>query len=182
MRRAWLEGSRIVFLCVVAAIVYGVVHDMVTAHVCVEYFTIGHQRLFESDRPIYYALAWGVIATWWMGFLLGVPLLLASRVGRWPRLSAADLVRPIGRLLLVMGSCALLAGIAGWVLASRQTILLNAWLAEKVPADHHVRFLAVGAAHLASYWVGGIGGLCLSLWAIHWRWREALAPRSSGPS
>jgi hypothetical protein len=181
MRRAWLEGPTIVFLCVVAAIVYGAVHDMVTAHVCVEYFTIGHERLFESDQPVYYALAWGVIATWWMGFLLGVPLLLASRVGRWPRLSAPDLVRPIGRLLLVMGTCALLAGIAGWVLASRQTILLNAWLAERVPADHHVRFLAVGAAHLASYWVSGIGGLGLSLWVIRRRRREARSSGGRGP-
>jgi len=38
----------IVLLCIVAAVVYGVVHDQVTARVCVEYFTIGHPPVFDT--------------------------------------------------------------------------------------------------------------------------------------
>ncbi len=35
----------ILFMCIAAAVVYGVVHDQVTARVCVEYFTVGHPRI-----------------------------------------------------------------------------------------------------------------------------------------
>lgn len=62
---------------------YGVLHDLVTAHVCVEYFTVGHPQLFEfeTDSPTLLALGWGVVATWWVGAGLGVPLALVARVG-----------------------------------------------------------------------------------------------------
>jgi hypothetical protein len=34
-------------------VVYGIVHDQVTARVCVEYFTVGHPPVFQtnSDTP-----------------------------------------------------------------------------------------------------------------------------------
>ena len=35
-----IQGLRIVFACIVAAVIYGVLHDMITAHMCVEYFTV----------------------------------------------------------------------------------------------------------------------------------------------
>ena len=41
-----IESLKIVVLCIVAAIVYGILHDQVTARVCVEYFTIGHPPIF----------------------------------------------------------------------------------------------------------------------------------------
>lgn len=37
-----IESLKIVLLCIVAAIVYGILHDQVTARVCAEYFAIGH--------------------------------------------------------------------------------------------------------------------------------------------
>ena len=38
----------IVLLCVASAAVYGIVHDQVTARICVEYFTIGHAPVFDT--------------------------------------------------------------------------------------------------------------------------------------
>ncbi|MCC6572762.1 MAG: hypothetical protein IT462_03135 [Planctomycetes bacterium] len=44
-----IDGLKIVGLCVLAAIIFGIAHDMVTAHVCVEYFSIGHRNIFGDQ-------------------------------------------------------------------------------------------------------------------------------------
>jgi hypothetical protein len=49
--RTALESLKIILLCIEAAIVYGILHDQVTARVCVEYFTIGHPPIFHTDDP-----------------------------------------------------------------------------------------------------------------------------------
>ena len=59
-----IEFAKIVVLGVVAAVCYGVLHDQVTARVCVEYFTIGHPPLFNTDSPTLLAFGWGVVGTW----------------------------------------------------------------------------------------------------------------------
>ncbi|HEU4754510.1 MAG TPA: hypothetical protein VFU47_15485, partial [Armatimonadota bacterium] len=69
-------------------------HDQVTVRVCVEYFTVAHPPLITTDSPTLLALAWGVVATWWVGLALGVMLGLAARLGGWPRLVARELIRP----------------------------------------------------------------------------------------
>src|SRR5438552_17902607 len=104
---------RIVVLGLVAAIGYGILHDQVTTRVCVEYFTIGHARLIESESPTVLALFWGVVATWWVGLPLGLMLAAAARIGRRPALTATDLMPSLRRLLAVMYAGALLSGIIG---------------------------------------------------------------------
>ena len=37
-------------------------------------------------------------------------------------------------------------------------IKLNRYLAERLPTSKHAAFLTCGASHLASYWVGFLGG------------------------
>jgi len=110
-----MQALKILGLTVAAAIVFGVLHDQVTARVCVEYFTIGHPRIFgATTSPTLLALGWGVVATWWAGAIIGVPLALVARVGRWPKLAATDLAKPIGVLLLCMALASALAGTVGW--------------------------------------------------------------------
>ena len=88
-----MEWLKIILLCILAAVVYGILHDQVTARVCVEYFTIGHPPVFYTDDPTLLAFGWGVIATWWTGAdLLAVPAVLVSRLGSWPKFNAADLI------------------------------------------------------------------------------------------
>ena len=165
---------RIVILCVVAAVGYGLVQDQVTARVCVEYFTIGHPPVFATESPTLLALGWGVIATWWVGLLLGVPLSLAARVGKRPTRDARDLVKPVLVLLAVIASAALVAGIVGYVLARTGAIFLLQPLADQVPADRHALFLADGAAHNVAYAAGFIGGIVLTIRT--WRRRRFPAP------
>src|SRR5215208_4042841 len=112
-----METLRIVGLALLAAVGYGVLHDQVTARICVEYFTIGHPPLFPTESPTLLALGWGVVATWWVGLPLGVLLSAAARVGARPKLTAAQLRRPVGVLLLAMGACAAIAGVVGATLA-----------------------------------------------------------------
>lgn len=75
--------------------------------------------------------------------------------------SLKSLILPVGILLGVTGVSALLAGIAGFVLASRGSLVLWEPMASAVPKSRHVRFLADLWAHSASYFVGGMGGLFL---------------------
>ena len=161
-----IESLKIIVLCIVAAILYGILHDQVTARVCVEYFTIGHPPIFHTDDPTLLAFGWGVIATWWMGLILSVPAVLASRLGSWPKFDAADLVRPICVLLIVMACASLIAGIAGYFVAGAGGVQLAGSLAHRVPQAKHVVFLADGAAHLAAYGVGFFGGLVLCGWVL----------------
>src|SRR5258708_2938840 len=112
-----MQALAVVGLSVLAAIVYGILHDQITARICVEYFTIRNEPIFRTQSPTLLALGWGVLATWWVGFLLGVPLAVAARARRRPKRAPHSLVRPILILMAVMAACALVAGVTGAVLA-----------------------------------------------------------------
>src|SRR5687767_13481166 len=106
-----MQFLAIVLLCVLFAVGYGILHDQVTARVCVEYFTIYHPPAFDTENPTLLGLGWGIIATWWVGAIMGVPLGLAARVGSRNQRSALSLVRPLALLMGTAGACALVAGI-----------------------------------------------------------------------
>ncbi|MCB9879287.1 MAG: hypothetical protein H6835_16955 [Planctomycetes bacterium] len=171
----------IVAMCIVAAIAYGIAHDLVTAHVCVEYFTIGHPPVFGTDSPLLLALGWGVIATWWVGLMLGLVLAFAAVRGARPMRTARSLLRPVALLLLVMAVCAALAGGIGYFAGGQGWVFLLEPLASRVPSERHVLFLADLWAHSASYLVGFVGGLVLA--GRVWRSRRAatLGPSATSP-
>jgi hypothetical protein len=165
-----MAAIRIVLLSIVAAVLYGIVHDQVTARVAVEYFTVAHPLIIDSEDPTALGLFWGVVATWWVGAILGVLLAVAARVGARPKRSARELVRPIGILLATMAGAALAAGLLGGILGASSAVTLLEPLASQIPAARHARFLGVMWAHLASYGIGGIGGLVLAV--LTWRSRS----------
>jgi hypothetical protein len=169
-----MKTLSIVALCVCSAVIYGIIHDQITARICVEYFTIGHPPVFNTDSPTLLGLGWGVIATWWVGLILGVPLAMVARLGSRPKKTVASLIRPLVRLLIIMGCCALLAGVIGYLLARNRLVFLVEPMASAVPAERHVRFIADLWSHLASYGVGVTGGVVLIV--MTWRGRKP-APR-----
>jgi hypothetical protein len=154
-----MNSAKTIFLCVVAACVYGIIHDQITARICVEYFTVGHPPVFMTDDPTILGIGWGIIATWWVGLILGVGLALAANVGLKPKRKTHSLVRPVMILLLTCGAFAFVAGIVGWVAATNKWVYLRGILAANVPQDKHVAFLTCGFAHSASYAVGLLGGI-----------------------
>jgi hypothetical protein len=157
------EGGKIVLLCVVASVVYGVAHDMVTAHISIEYFTVYHPRLIGSESPWAMALLWGVIATWWMGAALGLALAFAAQAGAAPRLGWRALVGPVAFLLAVSAACAAAAGFVGYHAGGFVIDFLQ-------PQPRHpMQTISVLFAHNASYFVGFLGGLGLAGWTLRRR-------------
>jgi hypothetical protein len=176
-----MQSTSIVLMCLAAAVGYGIAHDQITARVCPEYFTIGHPPVFNTDDPRLLGIGWGVLATWWVGMLLGVPLAIVARAGSRPKRTVGSLVRPVACLLIVTALCALAAGIAGWLLADSGAVFLIGRIASTLPTDKHVPFLADLWAHSASYFVGLTGGIVLiaMVWRSRGRRREPKAPWES---
>ena len=165
----------IVFLAVLACVTYGIIHDQITARICVEYFTIGHPRIIASEDPMTLGVVWGIIATWWVGVLLGVPLAIVARTGSRPKRSAASLIRPVVILQGACASLAMLAGAFGYLAASNGWVRLAGTLAEKVPQQKHIPFLIDLWAHSASYLAGFVGGILLMVWVWRSRGRSSNA-------
>jgi hypothetical protein len=174
-----MQWLAIVVLSVLACVTYGVVHDQITARICVEYFTIGHPPVVPSDDPTVLGCVWGVIATWWVGVLLGVPLATIARFGPRPKRSVGSLVRPMLILLVCNGLFAAVAGLVGYIAAASGWVRLFGRLANAVPADKHVAFLTDLWTHNASYLGGFIGGVGLMLWV--WRGRMQATQAISEP-
>jgi hypothetical protein len=174
-----MEYLKIILLCVVAGVVYGILHDQVTARVCLEYFTVFHPPLFGTQSPTLLAFAWGFVATWWVGLFLGLLLALAARAGGRPKLTAADLVRPVGLLLVVMAGCALFAGITGYVVASRGVVPEPEWMMGALALSAYPGFAADLCAHNASYASGFLGGIVVCV--LQFRRRGRLAVEISAP-
>jgi hypothetical protein len=157
--------------CVIVAVVYGIIHDQITARICIEHFTIGHPRLIDSQSPTVLGLLWGVLATWWMGVILGFALACIARIGRRPKLTLRQLVRPTLMLVAVVSALAIIAGISGMIVSQRRWMILLEPLASRVPEDKHVAFLTCGWAHSASYIGGLLGGIvfCIRTWRVRGR-------------
>jgi len=158
-----LQYFAIVVLCVLSVITYGVLHDQVTARVCIEYFTIGHPPIFTVPvtSPTIVGIAWGVVASWWVGAGLGVTLAFAARFGKRPPRSATSLIKPIAILLAITACFGLCFGAIGWWAASSGWVVLLEPLASRVPSEKHVAFLADLWAHSSSYTFGALGGMVL---------------------
>lgn len=157
-----MQFLKIVCLTIAMAISYGILHDMVTAHLCVEYFTVGHPPVFNTESPVMLAFGWGVIATWWAGAIIGVSLACAARLGPYPKRLASSLAKPLFQLMCIMFMIAAAAGAIGALLAASGQLRLTGRFSAAVPAERQTLFLADLWAHNASYLSGLIGGLVLT--------------------
>lgn len=175
-----IEFAKIVVLGIIAAILYGIVHDQVTARVCIEYFTVFHPRIVNSQSPTVLAFAWGIAATWWAGFGVAIPIALFARLGNRPKLAARDLLKPAIVLLLAMAVLSVVAGLCGYWLGGRGTIHLTGRLAAMLPSDGHPRFLADLWAHQAAYAVGFFGSIWIWGWCAFRRIRLQQAAKRQG--
>lgn len=175
-----LEFLKIVFVSILAAVLYGVIHDQITARVCLEYFTVFHPPVFATQSPTLLGLGWGVIATWGMGIFLGVFLAIASRAGPLPKLSTTMLLKPIGKLLALMFGSALLAGLIGFAATQRGVIVPIEWTGDNLGAATNPRFMAAWWAHSASYAVGLVGGIVLCV--LQYLKRRNIQTDSGAPS
>jgi hypothetical protein len=161
-----MQFLKIVLMSVVAAILFGLVHDQITIRICPEYFTVFHPTIIDSENLTLIALSWGVVATWWIGAGVGFVLALAARWGTWPKLTWSQLVTSVEVLLGAMAVCAFVGGVAGYRFGR-----IPIQLAYGIPADMYQRFMADWCAHLTSYGVGFFGGLGLAVATMIRRYR-----------
>ena len=164
-----MQSLKIVLTCILAAVLYGIFHDLFTAHICVEYFSVFHPPVFATQSSILLALGWGVIATWWLGAFLGALLAISARAGSRKKINASELIRPISGLLFVMAISAAIAGSVGYFLERWGGVAPPVWVASILPPAKHARFMADWWAHNASYAVGSLGGVVLCILTIRKR-------------
>lgn len=157
------QTAKIILLCMATAIIYGIVHNQVTVRISLEYFTIGHRALISSTSPTLMGIAWGVHPNWWVGLGMGVLLAITGRAGKWPKRNARSFVKPLLLLFLISGIASATAGILGYRLANSGTLGLYEPLASSVPASGHAAYISALWMHTASYTVGTMGGLIISL-------------------
>ncbi|MGC3970683.1 MAG: hypothetical protein QM775_26100 [Pirellulales bacterium] len=175
-----MEAVKIIASYIAAAVSYGIVHDQITARICVEYFTVAHPPIFATDDPTLLGLGWGVVATWWAGLGVGLVVAAASRIGPYPKRTARSLLPEIGRLLVVMAVGALLAGTLGGWLAQRGSVRLGRHWQYLISPERHVPFLICAWTHSASYYFGFIGGLLTAAGIRRSRRRMAKAAAKVG--
>jgi hypothetical protein len=149
-----VEFIKIVLACVLAAIVYGIIHDQVTARVCLEYFTVFHPPVFLTKSPTLQGIGWGIIATWWAGAIVGMLIGIAARLGLRAQMTIREILPLILTLQVFMAFCAIAAGTIGYFKGT-----MPAEIYTMLPVQMHRRSLADWWAHNASYASGFLGGL-----------------------
>jgi len=169
-----METLKIILLAILAGVTYGIIHDQITARICIEYFTIFHPRVIASESPTLLGLVWGVLATWWAGTFLGGLLAVAARVGSRPALAATKLMLSIAKLLAIMALSASVAGCAGYVLTRNRVLSTPGWV--RLAPSRQAVFMADWYAHMASYASALLGGLVLCVIIYRRRLRISMEP------
>jgi hypothetical protein len=161
------EVAKIVAMCVVASIAYGVVHDQFTARAYLPYFTEWppHASMMplNSTNPTIVGFAWGFAATWWVGLILGIPLALVSTSGpdnwwNWRRLAvylAALLVcvgglAALGYLMSIANHLQVDPAVPGPAVPPGDTASLEAFTA--VLVAHNISYIGGAAAGVVMIW------------------------------
>ena len=73
-----MNKLKVILLCTVAAMAYGILHDQITVRICLEYFTLAHPPLFHTTSTTRLAIYWGAAATAGIGLVFGTVLALVS--------------------------------------------------------------------------------------------------------
>ena len=173
--RRWREYLFLIF-SVAVAILYGIANDQLTVTISPEYFAYGKglaDKLgphFDRDplRFRWEAAKVGIQATWAVGLLIGVSLLLAnnSKPDR-PTVSDRFLVGRLPRVIVVTIVCATLLGFAGyrgmlaWVIDDFAEMLRRDQFRPR-------RFMAVYGIHLGGY-IGGLLGTIIAVLQVRGR-------------
>lgn len=183
-----------------AACLYGIANDQITARICPEYFTQGfHKRnvrpikktllgkALSSQSPTTLGFSWGVYSTWWMGALMSLPIMTASRLGSESKLNWQQLVKPAATALAFMSASSAIAGLVGYKKACSQTGALNTSgeldipffpihqtedlpnIMKDVPPEKTNLFIADACAHNVAYASGILAGLGVTAWAVYQR-------------
>lgn len=172
------QALLIVVWSMLTYMVYVIIHDQITACISVEYFTVGHAPVFDTQDRTLLGLGWGVLAAWWVDLLLEIPLATLARIGNRPKYTPKSLIRPV---LLLSGCSAVLAaasGVTALVLATNGWISLHPEMSSRLPPDKHTPFLVDLWIHKASY----TGGFVDGTFVMGWVWRMRIRMEQADPA
>ena len=178
--KLWLSST---FFGVVSAILYGIIHDQISIRISPPYLMDWHPTIIESRDPTTVALAWGVVATWWFGLILGMVLALAATVGRRPSAHWTWIFRAVCG---VFAATAIGATVAYGITRSFGLELPAHFdeLYSEMPQSERQAFTQTAAMHETSYDVAGVATLIASV--LIYRSRKArltdAAPESGSPT
>jgi hypothetical protein len=158
--------------------------DQVSARLCPEYFTVFNPRIPGLTNPTGLGIAWGFLATWWLGLFCGYAAGLVATAtrkpapGRVPRpvLSPRDIIRPLGLLLVMVALAVALTGATVWIHCESLGVSIDPEFGRVLPPERHRALLVVSCYHFVGY-VAAIGGsLALLVWIRRERARRATFP------
>lgn len=139
------------------ACLLGICLDMVTANVAVEYFSVFHPKVVESEQPWLLAIIWGIGASWWFGGIAGVIVGAINHRRRTP-------LAPLRILKWVAVACVVLwlimIAILLAILAFASTIPEEA---RRPTFDYDRRIMAVAMAHQFEYVLGAIAVVIIAI-------------------
>ena len=160
-----------VWVGVVASIGYGLIHDQITIRICPEYFTVWHPHLVDTSNLTVVALAWGVVATWWMGAFLGLMIGLASTIGRLPLAPRSMILKAYAWIMGLSGLLAILVGVLTWQFVARAPSSIAGARISAMSADTQHRFVTDLAIHNTSYNVAALAAFIASIVIVLKRFR-----------
>lgn len=181
----WREYA-FLLICVAAAIAYGVINDQITSAISWEYFYYGKDLakvLGEQTPPDRAAMRWqaakiGAMATWSVGLLLGVAILIANNPRRdRPQLSFKCLLKLLVPVVGITIVFAIAFGVLGWFgwLNRISEDFRDMWRADIFRPKH---FTAAYGAHLGGYVGGLIAGAMAVVHVLHLRSRARVTSSS----
>jgi hypothetical protein len=148
LRPKWAEALMFLLQVVLLSCALGIAIDLVTANVAVEYFTVHHPRVVESESPWVMALVWGVGASWWFGLIAAVPIWWANSRRREP-LPRGRVVRMVAKAMALVWL--LMMGVLVGVYALGGLVAVE----ERRPTfESDRRLMSVAMAHMGEYALG----------------------------
>lgn len=152
-----------IFLSILIAGIYGILHDQVTYSISPEYFTKFKYRQFSFTADDFgghrqTVAAIGFLATWWMGVWIGLVLAFVGLL--FP--DYTSMKKAIRTALVLIFSITFLFGIAGFLYGRYYLVHkgVNWWMPPDLIDKNN--FIITGSIHNYSY-TGGIAGLLLAV-------------------
>jgi hypothetical protein len=160
----WREYGVLV-ISVLTALLYGAINDQITVTISPEYFLYGKElEKIVGEHPAQLALRFqaalvGLKATWSVGLICGVVLLIANNPWRsLPRLRNRQLLVHLPIIVLVASLCGLVGGCLGYCgYLTRLDSDFGDLLAVNLYRPY--RFMAAWGVHLGGYLGGALGTL-----------------------
>jgi hypothetical protein len=162
-----MEAAKIVLLGIVAAVVYGITHCLVSAYLSPEFFTILHPFPYAISSPQAFGLVWGLIGFWWVGLLIGLLIAVAARAGRRPKRTARSLIQGFAKHFICTGLFAVMAGTIAYAYGVVGFMRLLPPLADQLEHARHAEFIACLWSHRIAYVFQFIGATVL-MFATWW--------------